>query len=1589
MKFNSNVRFRTLGSGEIQNAIFERIAGGVGGGSLPGTLVAGRVAYNTDDNLYYFHNGTVWVPFASATDVSDLQTEIDNIEAASGTIFDTDGTYNGTVVDAALSSVTASTDLLNALVQMNAAITAAAGVDTLKELTDVDVDGESISSAYEAGQVLFYDSVNAVWKSNAIAGGIQDNQLLQWNATTKNWDNVDASTIGGNAFSTISGDTGSAVAETTSDSLALTGASGAGITTSASSTPDAITISLDLNSLTNGSETLLLSDEFAVYDGTATLAYTFQELVDDLNIVNNITADGMIVRTAADTYASRTIAASAVAGDEGISVVNGDGIAGNPTVGLDIVGLTAEAGTPSGTDVLAMYDGTNNVKVSIDQIASAMNSVLTLSELNDVSDTLDTGLSQGELMYYSGSEWTKSAVTALAADDVMTWTGSDWVNTAQSTLSVAEAKSLTMTAKKATAGTINPGQAVYLVSHDGTDHLVELAQANSTSTMSAFGIVTSTVTDTVAGEMVVFGEASFNTTGLGSAGDSIYVSDSVAGGLTNVRPTGAGVVIQIIGIIGSVGASGHVEVLEPFGRALPQFTNVNGYYWKSDAAGTPIEGNFTTDVNAVIGAADLADLADVTDALQAYTSGTFYGLIGDGAGNYDVQTVEIGDVNDVTITSVTNGEILQFNSTGSVWENKTFVEAGIQAQDDVLDDLSALSVVADDQIIIGTGAGTFGYITMSPYFQGLIDDVDESTFHASINLEIGTDVQAYDLALDNLSALAGTGFVVQTGVDTFITTSLLVNGAGDKAGLTISDASGVGDVPTLGLDINGLAAEAGTMSGTDEFAIFDGTNNVKATLTQVLAGVVNAGIALDDLSDVSNALTPAGVGSGNSVVLKSDGSNFALETLELIDLNNVDTANSSVTLDDVNVLVGTGTAFDTQVLTAGTNLTADTTGSAVVLNVDDAFLLNTGDTLTSGTLTIASGADIAVLTGGNITAVDAPTSASDLTNKAYVDSLVSASATWRNPLVDPDLVDVVSVNPATPEATYGLSVGDNVAFIATAAITFSLGTGTTVVGTGAGDIVNLTITSAGNGDYSLIETPLTTGDRFIIAGEHGTIGSGLSALDPAGDGNLADADLIQFTGTGDGSVNGSWTMPEGRSGQATHTGTEIAQGITVLVSDPESVHHGHTYLYDAGANVWVEIAGPGSIGAGTGLYYVGSTLHVGLGAGVVELPGDEVGLDLYATNNPLLLTSDGSTQDLTTGAKLHVRYDNSTIGTNGSTQLYVPNGGITETQLNSSVAGLGIAGGAGTALSFAPVELTAVASASGDFLVFQDIDDSDTPKKRAISDFISDHSILATTDLSATDGVKYTSGTGVFELDITSLSAATIVGADELVFDDGASGTHAKTTVTNFLADLDIVNGITTNGFTVRTAADTYTSRSIAVSGVGAEDGLTITNGDGVAGNPTVGLDITGTPALAAAPDVADELVVYDASGVANKKVTIAELADAVAGSTSLDELSDVEAATYTAGDVLVADGTDSYDAKPIHYIYDSTLNGGASLTHTVNHGLGQQFVNVTVYSRTATPNQIVANTVVLTDANNVTVTFLSSIECYVVVTGVPGVIPA
>jgi len=152
----------------------------------------------------------------------------------------------------------------------------------------------------------------------------------------------------------------------------------------------------------------------------------------------------------------------------------------------------------------------------------------------------------------------------------------------------------------------------------------------------------------------------------------------------------------------------------------------------------------------------------------------------------------------------------------------------------------------------------------------------------------------------------------------------------------------------------------------------------------------------------------------------------------------------------------------------------------------------------------------------------------------------------------------------------------------------------------------------------------------------------------------------------------------------------------------------------------------------------------------------------------------------------------------------------------------------------------------------------------------------------------FTAGVGIditgsiISMDIDNMSAATIASADEIAFNDVTDGISKNTTVSNFISDLDIVQA-TSNGFVVRTADDTYAARSITVSGAGPLDGLAVTNGSGVAGDPVVGLDIQNLSLRAAVDATNDRVAVWDSTANANVYYTVNDIAGAASASNSFE----------------------------------------------------------------------------------------------------------
>ena len=130
---------------------------------------------------------------------------------------------------------------------------------------------------------------------------------------------------------------------------------------------------------------------------------------------------------------------------------------------------------------------------------------------------------------------------------------------------------------------------------------------------------------------------------------------------------------------------------------------------------------------------------------------------------------------------------------------------------------------------------------------------------------------------------------------------------------------------------------------------------------------------------------------------------------------------------------------------------------------------------------------------------------------------------------------------------------------------------------------------------------------------------------------------------------------------------------------------------------------------------------------------------------------------------LAVGVDDSTVELN-SDAVRVKASGITEAHLNTSVAGVGLSGGGGSALAVDLNELSAADLASGDFLAFVDSTDSNKTRKESIDDVAT---LLAGTGIAASSAV--------LSVDLNELSAAAVnVGADSIAIIDADDSNGSK-----------------------------------------------------------------------------------------------------------------------------------------------------------------------------------------------------------------------
>jgi hypothetical protein len=176
--------------------------------------------------------------------------------------------------------------------------------------------------------------------------------------------------------------------------------------------------------------------------------------------------------------------------------------------------------------------------------------------------------------------------------------------------------------------------------------------------------------------------------------------------------------------------------------------------------------------------------------------------------------------------------------------------------------------------------------------------------------------------------------------------------------------------------------------------------------------------------------------------------------------------------------------------------------------------------------------------------------------------------------------------------------------------------------------------------------------------------------------------------------------------------------------------------------------------------------------------------------------------------------------------------------------------------------------------------------------------------------IVYSDGVNFRTVDVVGLTGVLAV----------ANGGTGATTAADARTNLGTVNDPGSNGILVRTAANTTTPRSVAVSGTG----LSVTNGDGVAGNPTITSNATSA-------NTNSTIVARDASGNFSAGTITAALTGNASTATTLQTARTINGVSFNGSANITVTANTTNTLTRGTYLTGNNFNGSAATTWAVD----------------------------------------------------------
>ncbi len=294
--------------------------------------------------------------------------------------------------------------------------------------------------------------------------------------------------------------------------------------------------------------------------------------------------------------------------------------------------------------------------------------------IKDLDDVDISGITTGSLLIYEAStqKWVGIASTALGGG------GGD----------ADSASSLTLDVRNNNVGyALTIGTPVYQVGYNsGQDRLnVEIANADTPSTMPAKGVVSTTLENNTNGQIIVYGELEGVNTSAFEVADELYVAPG--GGLTNVRPTDPTHLVQKIAVVLKKSTANGAILVYGAGRTndVPNNISIAGSI-------TAVDGFFSGNVT-VGGTITYEDVKNI-DSIGIVTARTGIKVLDGGINVVGVSTISTG------VGTVHVG----VGSTALLVEGDARVTGILTiGQGSITLDPTARKIEGIDEIIIGTG----------------------------------------------------------------------------------------------------------------------------------------------------------------------------------------------------------------------------------------------------------------------------------------------------------------------------------------------------------------------------------------------------------------------------------------------------------------------------------------------------------------------------------------------------------------------------------------------------------------------------------------------------------------------------------------------------------------------------------------------------------------------------------------------------------------------------------------------------------------------------------------------------------------------